>query len=312
MEVEEHLSNSHTQAVKVYDFKKALRLSMEQVRVLTRIHENFSYQLSSSISAQLRAIVQVEVASVEQMLYEEFINKLPSVTVLSIFNAVEQDIRIAIEVPSQMALTTIDRLLGGRGIAAESELMGLTPIETNVLKQLFEGFVQHLRKAWIDIMEVQFKVLDIETNPQFLQIAIPGETVIVIAFDVTIGDRIERMHLCIPYILLEPLLPKLSSHNWYDNRTRMKNKEENEYLQEKIENLTVPVTVELGRGVITIQEFLGLAVNDVLQLGQIADGPLQVRVGEQIKFLARPGTINSRIAVKVEHVIEGEGEGENE
>jgi flagellar motor switch protein FliM len=301
-------SSGEAMNVKVYDFKKALRLSIEQVRVLTRIHENFAYQLSSSISAQLRTIVQVEVASVEQTLYEEFINRLPANTVLHVFEAIKQEVRMIMEISSCLAFIAIDRLLGGPGVVTELEHMTLTPIEKNILQRLFEGFVQSMEKAWNSLIPVEFRGLDIETNPQFLQIAIPSETVIVIAFYVTMGDRKEKMHLCIPYMLLEPFISQLSSYQWYVNRQKAKNKDENEHLQEKVENLTVPITVELGRGTITIEEFLGLAVNDVLQLNQLADEPLQVRVGEQVKFLASPGTKKTRMAARIEHVIEGDSE----
>lgn len=304
------VSNSQTlgssTALKVYDFKKALRLSMEQVRVLTRIHENFAYQLASFISSELRSFVQVEATSVEQMLYEEFINQLPDTTILSVFESGEQGIRMAMDLNPEMAFVMIDRLLGGKGTAGDLGRSALTPIEANVLKRLLEGVVQILQKAWSDIMVLPLRYLNMETNPQFLQLGIPTETVIVITFQLTIGKVEETMHLCIPYILLEPFIPKLSSHNWYGHGKWVKNKEESEFLQERIEHLTVPVITELGRATITMEEILGLNVNDVIQLNQLMDEPLQVRVNEELKFLAHPGIKKSRVAVKIEHLIEGE------
>ncbi|MEH7112345.1 flagellar motor switch protein FliM [Neobacillus niacini] len=296
--------------LKVYDFKKALRLSMEQVRVLTRIHENFAYQLASLISSELRSFVQVEVTTVEQMLYEEFINKLPDSTILSVFESGEQGIRMAMELNPEMAFVMIDRLLGGKGTAEGWGRSALTPIEANVFKRLLEGVVQILQKAWSDIMVLPLKYVNMETNPQFLQLGIPTETVIVITFQLTVGKVEETMHLCIPYILLEPYIPKLSSHNWYGHGKWVKNREESEYLQDRIEHLIVPVITELGRATITMEEILGLSVNDVIQLDQLVDEPLQIRVNEEMKFLAHPGTKKSRVAVKIEHLIEGEGKNE--
>jgi flagellar motor switch protein FliM len=294
--------------LKVYDFKKALRLSMDQVRVLTRIHENFAYQLASLISSELRSFVQVEVTTVEQMLYEEFINQLPDPTILSVFESGEQGIRMAMDLKPEMAFVMIDRLLGGKGTPEEWGRAALTPIEANVLKRLLEGVVQILQKAWSDIMVLPLKFVNMETNPQFLQLGIPTETVIVITFQLTVGKVEETMHLCIPYILLEPFIPKLSSHNWYGHGKWVKNKEESEFLQGRIEHLIVPVITELGRATITMEEILGLNVNDVIQLNQLVDEPLHVRVNEELKFLAHPGTKKSRVAVKIEHLIEGEGQ----
>jgi flagellar motor switch protein FliM len=299
-----HASNEPTN-VKVYDFKKALRLSIEQVRVLTKIHENFAYQFSSSISAQLRSIFQVEVVSVEQILYEEYVKLLPTNTILGVFEAAAQEIRMVMDFNPQMTFAMIDRLLGGKGSAEGWNRSTLTPIETNILRKLLEGVSDNLAKAWQDIIPLNLKVLEVENNPQFLQLAVPTETVIVIVFNMTIGKEVQRMHLCIPYMLLEPYIPKLSSHNWYGGR-KGKASEGNEHIQGKIEHLTVPLSAELGRATISIEEFLGLAIGDVIQLDQIAEEPLKVKINEQTKFLAYPGTKKSRMAVKIEQVIEGE------
>ncbi len=72
--------------VKVYDFKRALRFSKDQVRGLSRIHENFARLLTTYLSAQLRTYVDVELASVEQIPYEEFIRSVPQKTILNIFS----------------------------------------------------------------------------------------------------------------------------------------------------------------------------------------------------------------------------------
>ncbi|MBM4764130.1 flagellar motor switch protein FliM [Bacillus sp. B15-48] len=298
--------SSGSAQVRAYDFKKALRLSVEQVRVLTKIHENFAYQFSSTISAQLRSIVQVEVVRVEQILYEEFVKELPSNTILGVFGAGAQEMRMVMDFNPKMTYAMMDRLLGGRGTADGWDRLTLTPIETNVLRKLMEGVSQNLSKAWADIMPLQLRVLEMETNPQFLQLAVPTETVINIVFNVTLGKDVERMHLCIPYLLLEPYIPKLSSHIWYANARAGKRNDGNDNIQEKIEHLTVPISAELGRATISIEEFLGLAVGDVIQLDQLVEEPLSVKINDQTKFLAYPGTKKSRMAVKIEKVLEGE------
>jgi flagellar motor switch protein FliM len=306
----EQMDLSDTSNVKTYDFKKALRLSVDQVRALTKIHENFAYQFSSNISVQLRTMFQAEVISVEQILYQEFVKLLPGNTIISVFEAGKQEIRMAMDLNPRMAFAIVDRLLGGNGSAEVSERFSITPIENNVLKRFFDGVAQSLQKAWSDIVSLRLKVTELETNPQYLQLTVPTETVIVIAFNVKLGNDAERMHLCIPYSLLEPFIPKLSSHNWFgknSNQSGLK-KEENGILQERLEHLTVPVSAELGRAKITIEEFLCLSVNDVLQLDQLVDEALKIKINDQTKFLAHPGTKKSRLAVKIKHVIEGEDE----
>ena len=59
--------------VRVYDFKRALRLSKEQIRSLVRINEGYARLLSSYFSARLRAFFDIKLETVEQMPYEEFV-----------------------------------------------------------------------------------------------------------------------------------------------------------------------------------------------------------------------------------------------
>ncbi|WP_066067188.1 flagellar motor switch protein FliM [Neobacillus soli] len=292
--------------VKVYDFKKALRLSMEQVRVLTRIHDNFAYQLASSISTQLRTIVQVEVVSVNQMIYEEFIRQLSPFTILNIFETPEKG-RMIMELKSQMAFAIIDRLLGGRDEPIfDKEKTTLTQIENKILHNLFEGFVENLKRSWKDLMNVNLTVVEIETNPQFLQVAIPNETVIVIAFTIKIGEITELMHICIPYIILEPFLPKLSSYQLFATRNKTNNPKESNLLKSKLQELEIPLKVELGRSTVSIEEFLSLNVGDIVQLDQLFEEPLKAMVGKDVRFLVKPGVKKTRLAAEIETVFEKE------
>ncbi|MCT6818141.1 MAG: flagellar motor switch protein FliM, partial [Lysinibacillus fusiformis] len=71
--------------VKVYDFKRALRFSKDQIRSLTRIHENFARLLTTFFSAQLRSYVQITVASVDQIPFEEFVRSIPNMTLINVF-----------------------------------------------------------------------------------------------------------------------------------------------------------------------------------------------------------------------------------
>jgi flagellar motor switch protein FliM len=300
-------NNSGTTTVKVYDFKKALRLSMEHIRGLAKIHENFAYRLSSTLSGQLRTIVQVDLDNVEQLPYEEFIQQLPSSTVLSVLESeAGHEFRMALNIDPLFAFNMMDRLLGGKGNYKEAPKDTLSSIEINVLKGLLEVFTQNIHKAWAEIAQFKLAIKDIKTNPKFLQLTAPEEMMVIIHFTVLIADRVEKMKLCIPYVFVEPLNAKLLSYNLYGNGQGVKKSERNVDIQEKIEHLTVPVCVELGRSTISIEEFLGLAVNDVIQLDQLADEPLKVKINEQVKFLAHPGTKKSRMAVKIDHVLEGE------
>ena len=78
MTADEMKSEQEARKVRVYDFKRALRFSKDQIRSLTRIHENFARLLTTFFSAQLRTYVQISVVSVDQIPFEEFIRSVPT------------------------------------------------------------------------------------------------------------------------------------------------------------------------------------------------------------------------------------------
>ena len=85
MSAEDIKKEDETRKVKVYDFKRALRFSKDQIRSLTRIHENFARLLTTFFSAQLRSYVQITVASVDQIPFEEFVRSIPNMTLINVF-----------------------------------------------------------------------------------------------------------------------------------------------------------------------------------------------------------------------------------
>ena len=64
--------------VKIYDFKRPDKFSKDQIRTLQMMHDTFARLATTGLSAQLRALVGVHVASVDQLTYEEFIRSIPN------------------------------------------------------------------------------------------------------------------------------------------------------------------------------------------------------------------------------------------
>ena len=63
-----------------YNFRRPDRVSKEQIRSLHFLHDRFARNISTSLSAYLRAVTEVSVVSVEQFTYSEFLMSLPDPT----------------------------------------------------------------------------------------------------------------------------------------------------------------------------------------------------------------------------------------
>lgn len=309
MDADELKKEEAERKVKVYDFKRALRFSKDQIRSLTRIHENFARLLTTYYSAQLRTYIQITVASVDQLPYEEFIRSIPKMTVLNVFELSPLEGRVLMEINPNIAYAMMDRVMGGIG-ASYNKIDNLTEIEQNIMSGLFEKSLENYQEAWNSIVDVEALMSDFEVNPQFLQMVSPNETVVLISFNTQIGDVSGMINLCIPHVVLEPIIPKLSVHYWMQSERKEPKPDEIEALQKQIRLAKLPIIVELGESQISIQDFLHLQQGDVIQLDRAIDEPLMVRVGDKEKFTGQPGRMNKKVAVQIiEPLLRGDEDG---
>lgn len=296
--------------IRLYDFKRAMRFSKDQIRSLTRIHENFARLLTTFFSAQLRTYVQINVASVDQLPYEEFIRSIPKMTILNSFEAPPLEGRLLVEINPHIAYAMMDRVLGGQGESI-NKIENLTEIETKIMKQIFYKALDTFREAWHSIIEFNVADQNMEVNPQFLQMVSPNETVVVISLTTTIGETSGMMNICLPHVVLEPVIQKLSIHYWMQEKRKEHKPEELEQLKGKLRDAPIALKAELGESEISVQEFLQLDLGDVIELNQGIDKPLVVRAGDIPKFFVQPGKKGRRIAVQVIETIQ-EGDDNSE
>ncbi|WP_078391493.1 flagellar motor switch protein FliM [Shouchella patagoniensis] len=304
MNAEELLKLESEKKVRTYDFKRALRFSKDQIRNLSRIHENYARLLTTYFSARLRSLVQIQVASVEQVPYEEYIRSIPSMTFLNVIEPTPLNGRVLLEVNPNIAYAMFDRVLGGRGMSL-NKIENLTEIEKKILAGLFESMLECFAEAWTSVVELKPETENIEVNPQFLQLVSPNETVVVISLSTSIAETTGLMTICLPHVVLEDILPKLTNHHWFQEQRGVLSKEDEELLNQQVKRTSINVSAELGRSEITIEEFLQLRSGDVITLNQSIQDTLHVLVGGELKFKGQPGQQRDRMAIQVTERVGG-------
>lgn len=298
-------------AVKRYDFRRPDKFSKDQLRTLQIIHESFARGLATYLSGYVRTIVEGEVVSVTQATYDEFVRSLTNPTLLGVFSVSPLEGSAIIEIPPDLTFVIIDRLLGGPG-TIPTRIRELTEIEQTVMRRVLEQLLGSLGDAWSNLVDMEPRLERVEVNPQFVQLIPPHDMVIVIALRVRIRGVEGRVNICIPYMALEPLAPKLSAHYLFGGGEKVEAGQNVEELRRQVETMTVPVVVSLGEAVVTVGELLDLSMGDVIRLDTRTTDLLSVRVGEKAKFRAKPGRLGSRLAVEITEVLSEEGEESDE
>lgn len=306
MDADELKQEDEEVRVRDYDFKRALRFSNDQIRGLTRVHENLARLLTTFFSAQLRSYVNITVASVDQIPYEEFIRSIPKMTILNIFRMNPLEGSVLMEVNPNIAYGLLDRLLGGTGDSSQ-QVDSLTEIDTLLMSQLFEKTAGPIKEAWESIVDIDPELENFEVNPQFLQMVSPNETVVVVSLATEVGKTSGMINICIPHIVLEPIIPNLSVHYWMQTVHKKRDPEAYENISSHLKQAQVEIKTLLGQSAINIDEFLNLKKNDVIGLDQAIDQPLTIEVNDEPKFYGQPGKSKNKLSVQIINKIKGEG-----
>ena len=304
VETEEISQPAEQRKIKIYDFKRPDKFSKEQIRTVSIMHETFARLTTTSLSAQLRSLVQVHVASVDQLTYEEFIRSIPNPTTLAVINMDPLKGSAILEIDPAITFSIIDRLFGGQGEGTKVT-RDLTDIEQSVMEGIIVRILGNMREAWSQVIDLRPRLGQIETNPQFAQIVPPTEMVVLVTLETKVGEVEGMMNFCIPYLTIEPIISKLSAQYWYSSVRRGTTTENLNILRERLSTIDVTVVAEIGSMDLTVRDVLNLQVGDVIRLQNTRiNDPMYLNVGARKKFLCKPGQIGNKLAVQVLRKIE--------
>jgi len=285
-------------SVVAYDFKHPNRVSKDQIRTLENIHDSFAGHLGSSLSTIQRAMVDVELVSVDQITYSEFIMSLlnPSCTYTVSMDPLEG--ACIIDFSPHVCFLFIDRMFGGIGKVVETD-RELTGIEKSVMNRIATKVFTELEVAWEQIVSLNLKQVGFETNPQFLQIIPPGETVIVISFNLKMLGSSGLVKICYPYVTLEPIVDKLSVQHWVDAGKARSADEDYQTNSNSLRDVEIDLTAMVGQTSLSMKEFMRLRVGDVIAMDNSIKQGIPIKVGNRFKYFAQPGISRKFMAIKI-------------
>jgi flagellar motor switch protein FliM len=298
-EPEDFKPAADTRKIKIYDFKRPDKFSKEQIRTISIMHETFARLTTNALSANLRSMVHVHVASVDQLTYEEFIRSIPTPTTLAVINMDPLKGNAILEIDPAITFSIIERLFGGTGEGTKSQ-HELTDIEAAVMEGMIVRILGNMREAWAQVIDLRPRLGQIETNPQFAQIVPPTDMVVLVTLETKVGEVEGMMNFCIPYLTIEPIIGKLSAQFWYSSARRAATNENLNTLKEKLSTVDVAIVAEIGRINIPIKDVLSLRVGDVVRLYNVRVGDtFSLNIGNKKKYLCRPGIVGKKVAVQI-------------
>ena len=289
-----------------YDFKRPERVGEEQMRALQTLHEGFGRNLGASLSALLRTIVDVKLTSVDQLTYSEFVFSLENPTCFNVIRAEPLEGNLILDINLSILYPIIDRLLGGGDDSGPTARRPLTEIELRLVSRITQLFLDEMRSAWEKVVELDLSIERVESDPQLAQIVPPNEVVVLVSFELTLGDVRGMMNLCIPFNSIEHLGGDLTSNSWATYSRRPATAESSAAVSQQLTGSLVEVVARLAETKINTGDLIGLRVGDIITTEKDVNSPIAVFVEGHDKFQAFAGAYKGHKAIRVDGEVEAE------
>ena len=275
----------------------------DQFYALVEVYDKFSTSLNTSLTTLLQRSIETEFVSTEMIKYSECIDAFSSPTSFTIF-AMDPLIGSAmLVVEPTLVYSLIDCMFGGDGKPSQ-QAREFTLIEQRMIRKFAIEVLNSLQQAWMIIDPIKVSLKKSENKPEFVHMASPSDLIVVIIFAVK-GEKFSgNIHICIPYLMLEPIKDKLSA-----KYLRNKDQEHtwSEQLQKLLQDMPVTLIAELGLATRSVRDLLDLRIDDVLQLNSGPEDLITLTAGNVPKFRGFPGIIKGNRAVEISALLQKNG-----
>jgi len=297
----------HTQTPAVlFDFRRPDRIPKSQMRAIQLLHDTFVRNLASSLSVYLRSYLTVNLVSVEQLSYAEFLQGLPSPTCLVSLGLRPYDGNGVLELGPSLVFPVLEMLLGGTGKVSAASQRGLTEIEQKLLDGLVRIILQDLREAWRGVTEMEFTVEALETEPQLVRVLAPNEAVVTIGVEVSIGATTGMMNIALPSIVIKMMRQKFDQQ-WLVRQSRT-DLEQARFL-EQLRSAHIGLEARLEGLTITVADLLDLTENSLVGFDRSARSPIDLIANGKHLYLGQMVNTGKKRGFLIEQVRQPASQG---
>ena len=240
------------------DLRKMGALNAEQVRVVSTLHESFARRLGGSLAAYLRVGFEMNLVSVEQLIYSELLSRFPELTYLASLTMMPIDARATIQADLSLVFPIVDLVLGGSG-ADSIDPRELTEIEEQIFETVVSLIAHDLQTAWAPVLPVEMQFDQRQQQSQIQSLMLPLEKVLSLTFEIRLPDARGSVNIAFPAVVSNALLRKLSVQWSYVERTP--SRETRARLRDRLLDSCFAVNLSLPPSQLSIREIAELNRN---------------------------------------------------
>jgi flagellar motor switch protein FliM len=299
VEVEEEADSKAKAEARPYDLTSQSMMLRDQFDALDEVYDKFVNLLNVGLTSSLQRAIEVKQVSKEIVKFGEFLQAFSNPTGFSIYTMEPLIGSGMLAVEPNLAFSLIDCMFGGIGKPL-AKVREFTQIEQRMLGRFYVDVIRELEQAWSVAYSLKMTQKKTETKPEFVNLVSPGDLVLIFVFSINGEEFSGNIHVCTPFLMLEPIKDKLSSR----------------YLREKdrahafqgqlsilLKDTNVNIIAEMGRLTKTIGQILEMEIDDVIKLNSGPQDSIVMMVQGIPKYLGSPGILKGNRAVQIAELI---------
>ncbi|MFY9856065.1 MAG: FliM/FliN family flagellar motor switch protein [Terracidiphilus sp.] len=277
------------------NFRYAGRLSNENVRMLTALHEKFAINATNSLELFLGASLKLKLAALEQMSVTEYSSRTAATSYLMPCSINVMETNFLLEMDIDLIFPVIDLLLGGAGTASE-QVREFTEIDEEILESVTALIVRELENSW--------RALNLSLTPSHCikpamiqQAFLANEKLVLMIFEMSLGETSGCITMVLPTSFVGFLLRHLKAAQ--SKKISSLRLLQSPSLRERILDCDFTVAADITEMRVLVKDLVDLKPGMILRMKAPVNNPGRLTVEDVEVFEALPVRNGMRKAAQV-------------
>jgi flagellar motor switch protein FliM len=291
----------------VYDFRRPARISKDRKRSLEAIYSLLAKSLEGWLTGRVRDQIVLDLQSVEELTFGEFMLALPSPCASFILDVKGSGgCQGVIDFGRELAYFIVDRILGG-GAKPAILKRPLSPTERLIVRIVAERVAGQLADVWRDHVTMDLGIAGFESIPEMLNIANREDPVLVGNIAVEATGVESSLLLCLPFSILEKFFSTATNRRLQRAQGSGEERErERKDVERSVRDALVSVRARFPSFRVPLGTLASLEPGSLLKTDLTPTSDLTVYVSGQGRFRGSPGRIGKKLAVQIRGSVTGE------
>jgi flagellar motor switch protein FliM len=301
---EDHAGESTTREISSCNFRYVGRLSNENARALTALHERFAMNVTTALELYLGASLRVKLRPLEQMSIADHIGGIDSNSYLLPSALNVMDSNLLMEMDIELVFPIIDVLLGGTGTPA-AEPRELTEIDEEIMNGVTSLILKEIERTW--------KIQNLSLTPgrcikpaMIQQVFQMNERLVLLKFEITLGETTGSFNIMLTTSFVGFLLRHLNARQ--SKKISSLRPFRNQSLRERILDCDFVMSEDITQIQVRVKDLIEIKPGMILKMKAPVKKVGRLTIEDLEVFAAMPVRSGLRKAAQVLSVLQEPGE----